>query len=222
MQASTTLAVTTMAAGQHGAIGTQQLRTAGVSACVQRAMEGAGWVRVVQPSVLVIAGSPDTWLQRLHVGLLARRGAGWVSHEAAAGLHRLDRSPVDAVAFTVPRSARGVARGIEVHTTTCVGRLDVVRVAGLPCTSATRRHVARVDFLFAEHGIVVEVSGRLGHSTPAERARDAQRRNELTDLGLRVYEFTWAQVTERPSEVIAAMCERLSAAPPSFMSRGSA
>ena len=71
------------------------------------------------------------------------------------------------------------------------------------------RHVARVDFLFVEHRIVVEVTGRLGHSTPSERARDAQRRNELTDLGLKVFEFTWGQVTERPMAVLASMCARL-------------
>ena len=50
---------------------------------------------------------------------------------------------------------------------------------------------ARVDFLFEDHGIVIEVSGRKGHSSPSERARDAQRRNELQDGGRRVYEYTW-------------------------------
>ena len=64
-----------------------------------------------------------------------------------------------------------------------------------------KRTMARVDFLYAEWKIVVEVSGRIGHSTAPERARDAQRRNELQDLGLRVYEFTWEDVTRRPSWV---------------------
>jgi hypothetical protein len=58
--------------------------------------------------------------------------------------------------------------------------LELVRTAGVarPRTQVVHRkdgrHVARVDFLFDEEGVVVEVSGRKGHSTPSERARDAQ------------------------------------------------
>ena len=72
-----------------------------------------------------------------------------------------------------------------------------------------QRTAARVDFLFPEWKIVVEVSGRLGHSSPSERARDAQRRNELQDLGMRVYEFTWEQVTKRPVWVQSQMRRHL-------------
>ena len=75
-----------------------------------------------------------------------------------------------------------------------------------------KRTAARVDFLYAEWNIVVEVSGKLGHSSPAERVRDAQRRNELQDLGLQVFEFTWEDVTKRPSWVIRQMRDRLRAA----------
>jgi very-short-patch-repair endonuclease len=71
------------------------------------------------------------------------------------------------------------------------------------------RHVARVDFLFDEAGVVIEVTGRLGHSTPIERARDAQRRNELQDIGRRVYEYTWEDVTERPAFVTRTLLQRL-------------
>lgn len=91
--------------------------------------------------------------------------------------------------------------------------LELVRHAGLPRPETQAvfrrpsdgRFVARVDFLFRAAGVVVEVSGRLGHSSPSERARDAQRRNELQDLGLRVYEFTWEDVTTRPAHVISTM-----------------
>ena len=66
-------------------------------------------------------------------------------------------------------------------------------------------HVGRVDFLFREHDVVRRGHGRLGHSTPAERDRDAQRRNELLDLGLIVYEYTWAHVTRRGPWVIETL-----------------
>ncbi len=79
--------------------------------------------------------------------------------------------------------------------------LALMRAAGLPRPTTQLVHrrdgrtVARVDFCFQSHGLVIEVSGRRGHSSPGERARDAQRRNELQDLGRQVYEFTWEQVT---------------------------
>jgi hypothetical protein len=74
------------------------------------------------------------------------------------------------------------------------------------------RTVARVDCFFEAWSIVVEVTGRLGHSTDGDRARDAQRRNELQDIGLQVYEYTYADVTRRPDFVTATMTERLARA----------
>jgi very-short-patch-repair endonuclease len=247
----------------------------------------------------VIAGSADTWHRRLQVGLLALGQDAFVSHEAAATLHGLDRSR-QTVEFTVRRSRRGpTIRGATVHTTRTVGPVDVVTVSGFRCASATRtvldlagaqttegrfaaaidsalrlrlsaplvlaerlaefrgrgqrgvrlldrllidsggetvlerrfltlvreaglprpttqhvvpgdaHHVARVDFLFAAECVVVEVSGRLGHSNPDDRAHDAQRRNEPQDLGYRVFEYTWDHLTRRPRRVIDTLRERL-------------
>lgn len=95
--------------------------------------------------------------------------------------------------------------------------LALVREAGLtrPVTQrrirSEGRHVARVDFLYAEQRVVVEVSGRLGHSNPEDRERDAQRRNELQDLGYRVYEYTWGHLTRRPDYVLSSLRDRLAA-----------
>jgi len=96
--------------------------------------------------------------------------------------------------------------------------LELVRESGLPRPRTQvvhrlgGRHVARVDFLFDEVGVVVEVSGRRGHSTPSERARDAQRRNELQDLGRLVYEYTWEDITEHRHWVVRTLVQRLGAA----------
>ncbi len=91
--------------------------------------------------------------------------------------------------------------------------LELMSVAGLPRPTTQEvfrrpdddQFVARVDFYFPGRGVVVEVTGRVGHSSPEERMRDAQRRNELQQLGLRVYEFTWEDVTQRQGFVISQM-----------------
>jgi Transcriptional regulator, AbiEi antitoxin/Protein of unknown function (DUF559) len=93
--------------------------------------------------------------------------------------------------------------------------LELVREAGLP-RPATQvvfrrdgRAFARVDFRFERYRVVVEVSGRKGHSSPSERAKDAQRRNELQDAGHAVYEYTWEDVTARRSYVVTTLTKRL-------------
>ena len=93
--------------------------------------------------------------------------------------------------------------------------LELVREAGLPrpltqiIHRKDGRHIARVDFLFEEFNVVVEVSGQIGHSTPSERARDAQRRNELQDVGRKVFEYTWEDVTQQPAMVKHTLRSRL-------------
>lgn len=93
--------------------------------------------------------------------------------------------------------------------------LALTREAGLPRPTTQVIHrrdgqtFARVDFLFEPYGLVVEVSGRKGHSSPAERARDAQRRNELQDVGRKVFEYTWEDVTRRPAFVARSLAARL-------------
>jgi hypothetical protein len=98
--------------------------------------------------------------------------------------------------------------------------LELMRMAGLPRPStqvvfrSDQRTVARVDFLSRDLAIVVEVTGRRGHSSPSERARDAQRRNELQDMGVRVFEYTWEDVTRRAAYVIGSMRERVAGPTP--------
>ena len=93
--------------------------------------------------------------------------------------------------------------------------LALVRSAGLPrptCQRVFRRDgatLARVDFTFEPRPVIVEVSGRRGHSSDAERARDAQRRNELQHLGFVVLEFTNEQVRRHPTMVIRTLRRHL-------------
>jgi hypothetical protein len=116
-----------------------QVRAAGLDARGQRCLVSTGWLAVVEPTVLVVAGSPDSWQRRLQVGLLALGDDAWVSHEAAAALLGLDRSVPGALQFTSARASRcKPPAGYIVHTTTRIGAVDVLTVGGVRCASATR------------------------------------------------------------------------------------
>ena len=89
--------------------------------------------------------------------------------------------------------------------------LRLLRTAGVqrPTTQVAFRSdgttVARVDFLFRTHGVVVEVTGRIGHSSDSARQRDARRRNDLQQRGLVVLEFTTADVIDTPEYVLSSL-----------------
>lgn len=89
--------------------------------------------------------------------------------------------------------------------------LELVRRAGYPkpVTQVVHRldgrHVGRVDFEFPQHNVIVEVSGGRGHSSAADRARDATRRNKLQHMGFIVLEFTYEMLINKPEDVIATL-----------------
>jgi len=95
--------------------------------------------------------------------------------------------------------------------------LALVREAGIgrPTLQKTYRHesriVARVDAHFPG-GLVVEVSGHGTHASRRQRQVDAQRHTELTLRGLRVLTFTYDDIRDRPSWVIARLREALALA----------
>jgi very-short-patch-repair endonuclease len=296
-------ALTDLAADQEGLLTSAQLRDDGVTAWQQRCLVADGWIFRLAPRVYALRGAPDTHRRRLRCGLLCLGERSWVSFEAAAALHGLDRARPHAVEFTIDRARRPPVLPFAVHTTKRLDPIDHVVVDGFRAMSATRtvfdlalarahphrieaaidsavrlqlsspevlarrlaglrgqgrwgcrlvedlltdsgghthlerrflelvrqaglprprtqvvfradgRHVARVDFLFGAD-VVVEVSGQKGHASPAERARDAQRRNELQDLGLRVFEYTFDDVTKRPDMVRRTLVARLTASGP--------
>jgi len=89
--------------------------------------------------------------------------------------------------------------------------LKLIRDAGLPLPTLQVVHrkdgrfVGRVDFLYEAEGIVIEVTGALGHSSPRNRTKDAERRNDLQSMGRLVLEFTYQHVTLRAPWVVEAV-----------------
>jgi very-short-patch-repair endonuclease len=96
--------------------------------------------------------------------------------------------------------------------------LRLLRAEGLPrpeCQVIFRRNgqrVARVDFTFPAVNTIIEVSGRLGHTSDRDRQRDARRRNQLQQLGNRVIEFTTADVIDDPGYVLTTLRDELTIA----------
>lgn len=89
--------------------------------------------------------------------------------------------------------------------------LRLMDVADLPRPSVQRivrrdgKVAARVDFSYDDLGLVVEVTGRVGHSLAIERAHDARRRNSVAAVGLRTIEFTYEQLVDDAPYVMAEM-----------------
>jgi len=71
--------------------------------------------------------------------------------------------------------------------------------------------IGRMDCYFGKR-LIVELDGRVGHVSELDRARDRQRRNELTAAGFQVLVFTWAEVMSRPDWVIRTLREALASA----------
>jgi very-short-patch-repair endonuclease len=95
--------------------------------------------------------------------------------------------------------------------------LRLIRAAGLP-TPLTNARVGRyeVDFLWPEHGLVVEMDGFAYHSSRHAFERDRLRDADLQSLGLRVIRVTWRQL-QQPEALVARLAAALATArPPSY------
>ena len=96
--------------------------------------------------------------------------------------------------------------------------LRLLRRRGLPrpASQITYRRdgvrAIRVDFEYLEQSLVIEVSGKRGHSSDRDRGKDYQRRNELVRRGKTVIEFTTAHVLGDPDYVVATIRDHLPAA----------
>jgi len=94
--------------------------------------------------------------------------------------------------------------------------VELCRSAGLP---EPRRQVGlggsepigRVDFLFADHGLVVEVDGGAFHDDQLDHEHDRRRDNQLAALGLRVVRVRWRDVVDDPAAVVALLRAALAA-----------
>jgi hypothetical protein len=182
---------------------------------------------------VVHSGPPVPFLDRVRVdGLAVTSAALTVIHLAADGSRRDVANALDSAVRLGLATPAVVERRLAVHRQGgLVGAplldevladagvqsylerrfLRLVRESGLPEPALQRvyrhgtRHVARVDFDFGPHAVVVEVGGQQGYLTRRERQRQERRRSQLQLLGKVIYFFTYEDVTEDPTYVVATL-----------------
>lgn len=76
----------------------------------------------------------------------------------------------------------------------------IIRQASFPWRSAAAE---RVDFLLADHRLIIEADGRRWHARYADFDRDRWRDNEAVAHGHRVMRFTWTHLHDLSDEVLS-------------------
>ena len=136
MQSGADRAVAALAASQHGAFGIRQAASVGVTEKERRVRVGRGQWLVAARGVLIVAGTPDTWHQRLVVAALASGGVA--SHRAAAAVHRLDGFGPGILEISVLNGRMPRLSGCVLHRVATLGAADVMAVDGIPTTTIAR------------------------------------------------------------------------------------
>ena len=105
----------------------------------------------------------------------------------------------------------------------------VLHEAGVPAPRTQHKiwdehgvEVARVDFCWPGHRLVVEADGFAFHSDRASYRRDRERGNELVRLGWRVLRFTFEDVRQRPGHVVSLVRQCLGSSPAHERTRAAA
>lgn len=99
--------------------------------------------------------------------------------------------------------------------------LRMVRQAGIDMPQTQVRMlgelVIRVDCVWEDAKVVVEVMGHRFHVTRENLQRDPQRRNELQEMGYMVIEFTASALAKTPVQCMAQLRRNLLRRRPSFV-----
>lgn len=184
-------------------------------------------VFVPRSAVRRLAGLPVTtraWTLLDHLGRLPWPAAarladrsvqqGWLSVDDITT--RLGEYPGRQGNATLRRLADQLADGAAAESERVLHRL--LRQAGIRGwvpnypVRADGRLVAVVDVALVGARVAIEVDGMAHHVDVDRFQRDRQRQNALTALGWTVLRFTWADLTQRPEYVVAAVRAQLARA----------
>jgi len=129
--------ITRIAAHQHGAFHRRQVIAVGNHRLIEPRVR-AGWWVVRARGVYSLVGAPDTWMQRLWVGLLDVGERSLASHQSAARVHHVGGVvDVGPVVSSDRRQGHGFASA-TLHRPTDLLDEDRTVVAGFPVTTLER------------------------------------------------------------------------------------
>ncbi len=141
MSAPAPRAMAEFAASRHGVVTRSQAASFGLTPYGIRAAKQRGWLTEPVRGVLVVAGYPPTWEQRLAIVIAASAAHPLVSNGGASRLFRLDGfgdAPPEITVLRPGRISSLASDGITVHYTSALESSDRYQCDGLPCTSLAR------------------------------------------------------------------------------------
>jgi Transcriptional regulator, AbiEi antitoxin len=121
---------------RHGTISWQAATALGIPGSTLTSWVTSGRLIRAAPGVMIIAGSPETWHQR--VAVAAASGSGWASHRCAATLWRLDGFPPRQIEVLTLHGRRHKRTAWIVHESRVIRGVDLDDFDGIPCTSVVR------------------------------------------------------------------------------------
>jgi very-short-patch-repair endonuclease len=124
-------------ASQDGLITLGQLRDGGLGEERIRRLVVRNVLRRVRPRVFGLVGAGESWERGLLAAVLSVEGAA-ASHSSAARLWRFAVRPEDRYEITVGREIYVTRRGVGIHRSGTIDRIDVTNVERIPCTSFER------------------------------------------------------------------------------------
>jgi hypothetical protein len=124
------------ASARHGTITWGAAVELGIPGSTLTSWVEAGRLVRPAPSVLLVAGAPETWRQG--VAIAAASGGAWASHRAAAALWGLDGFPPRHIEVLTLHGRRHKRSLWIVHESRTIRGVDLDEVDGLPCTSVVR------------------------------------------------------------------------------------
>jgi len=126
-----------LAATQYGVFSRGQARGLGVTDAAIRHGLRSGSIHPMLPRVYCIAGSPESWMQRVIAATLWGGTGSFASHMTAAALRNLLETVPAEVTMTTTRDLRS-RKGLRVHRVREIRACDAEIVGGIPITETTR------------------------------------------------------------------------------------
>lgn len=131
-----------MSSAQHGAFSRRQALEAGISAsAIGRRLGKGAWLSVL-PGVYRLAGTPETWHQKLMAACLRAGEGAVVSHNTAGRLWGLEglggNARSDPIELTIAFGTKRRAPGVVIHRSRKLGPADCTSRDGIPATQLVR------------------------------------------------------------------------------------